>query len=192
MNRRGLVIGFVVAAIVVVAVIVLLATGGTTSGTDGTGDVKVDDGPHAPRTVQIVDIATTSVHRDGDTITLSATANGNIPRSIANGSLEYRWELGHTAETTEWIVTVAVNVDASASLLATQRDYSSTTINDTFPGDFTIKGARLTVEIDSAQVKGFPTHFDFHVESTLDANRADTRSGLAHDRAPNEGTISSG
>jgi hypothetical protein len=191
MNRRGLVIALVAVGGVIAVLIVLLATGGTQSETDKTGDVLVDQGSHAPRDVGIADIAGTSVTRAGDEATFTATANHAVPHSISNGSLEYRWEIQNGGNVL-WILSVAINVDANASLLGTQVDYSSTTIDKTLPGKLTIKGSRVQVVIDVSKLKGWPDQFDYHVESTLDANRADTKSALAHDRAPDEGDIPGG
>ena len=191
MNRRGLVIGLVLVGAVIAVLVFLLATGGVRTGNDETGDVSIEDKRHAPRDVGIADVVDTSVDREGDEVRFTATANHTVPRQISNGSLEYRWEIEEGGNVT-WILTVAINVDDNASLLATQEDYSSTTIDKSFPGSLEIKGANVAVGFDVTKVDGWPDQFEFHLETTLDANRNDTKSGLAHDRAPNEGTATGG
>ena len=191
MERRGLVIGLVIAGAVIAVVVFLLATGGVQTGNDPTGDVNIENKPHAARDVGIADIVGTSMDRDGDEVKVAATANHSVPKQISNGSLEYRWEIEEAGNVT-WILTVAVNVDVNASLLATQADYSSTTIDDSFPGTVKITGSKIQVEFDATKVDDWPDQFEFHLETTLDANRSDTKSGLAHDRAPDDGTATAG
>ena len=191
MNRRGTLLGLVVVVGVIALLVLLLATGGSPSGGDETGDVQVGAGPHAPRDVGIADIEGTSTRRDGDDLTFSATANHTVPHQISNGSLEYRWEIQENGTVT-WILSVGINVDANVSLLATQQDYSSTSIDDSFPGKLTIKGVRVVVVLDASKLKNWPDEFEFDLQTTLDANRADTNSGLARDRAPDDGTIKGG
>ncbi|HEV3471932.1 MAG TPA: hypothetical protein VG408_01830 [Actinomycetota bacterium] len=185
---RSLGVALGIVALIVI-VVVVLATGGVDRGTgagDQTADVQVDAGADPPRDVTAADIAEATVTTDGDEVVFVAEMATEIPERIPGGSLEFRWDVIEDGDDT-WIVSASVGGRPVAALTAPDSGYGSSTIDNTMPGTVEVAGTTLTVSFDRSQVDGFPQTFEWRLETTLDANRADPQSGIARDRAPDSG-----
>ena len=171
-------------AIVVVFVLILLSggdDGGSDGGSDPSGDVRIEDRPRPPKDPSLADITDGSVILDGGDVVLGATMADPVPRSVDDGSLELRWEIG-SAGSLEWIVIATVDVERNASVVATAGDYSSSTVDGTLPGDLEVDGRSVTVRLDGDELPNFPADPEWRLLSSLDGDRASSRSALATDR----------
>lgn len=188
MNRRPLAIATVIVVAVIVALVIFLVSGGgprESGGDDNEGDVLIEDGPQVPTQPDAADIQEASVAVAGDELKFTAVMASDVP-TLDEGSLEWRWELEEGGIQT-WILTANVALEPTAHLIATQKDYSSSTIDDTLPGDIAIDGSLVTVTLRVDDIDGFPGTFQWTLLTTLDASRGVARSATAHDRAPDEG-----
>lgn len=188
MNTRGVIaLGAVI--LIAAAVIALLVTGGSgTSGTDATGDVKVEGKRNPPKDRGAADIVNATVMRDGDEVIFRATLDADVPDDLDEGLLSYRWNVEEGGRET-WLVTADVTIDTTASLVAQQFDYSATTIDQSLPGTVEIDGDEVAVTIDVSELKDFPASFDWSLETVLDGDRSNTASAEATDRVPDEGVV---
>jgi hypothetical protein len=190
MNTRA-VVTFSAILVVVVVIIILLVTGGggaVNADSDPDGDVAVSEGPNAPPDTAVADISSVEVSADQGAITFEAEMASDIPRRVKNGSLAWRWELYEEGQMT-WLVTANVDLGPNASLVATQKDYSSSTIDDTLPGSIQVEGTTLRIRVRSNKVKGFPKTFDWLLKTSLDASRTKANSAVAEDVAPDSGYL---
>ncbi|MDQ3964672.1 MAG: hypothetical protein M3277_12305 [Actinomycetota bacterium] len=188
MNRSFAVAVGIVGLIVIV--VVVLATGGIEGGggpgEDMRDDVQVDSGADAPSDVTPADISDASVTTDGNELVFVAEMAIDIPERIPDGSLEFRWDVIEGGDET-WIVSAAVSGRPVAALTSPDSGYGSSTIDNTMPGTIEVDGSTLTLRFDRSKVEGFPADFEWRLETTLDAQRADPQSGIARDRAPDSG-----
>lgn len=190
MNRRPLAIAIVIVFAVVVALVILLLTGGgspESGGDDTGGDVVVDDGPQAPRQTDVADIQDASITVEGEELTFTAVMGADV-ETPEEGSSEWRWEIQEGGIQT-WILSANVALQPTAHLIATQKDYSASTIDDSLPGGVSIEGNTVTVTLQVDDIEGFPGTFQWNLQTTLDASREAARSATARDRAPDEGTF---
>jgi hypothetical protein len=190
MNTRTIVVFSVILA-VVVAIIILLVTGGggaINSDSDPEGDVTVSEGPDAPPDTTLADISRVVVSADNGEVTFEAEMASAIPRRVKNGSLAWRWEVYEGGEMT-WLVTANVDLGPNASLVATQRNYQTSTIDDTLPGSIEVEGTTLRIQVRTNKLKGFPETFDWLLKTSLDASRTKANSALAEDLAPDSGYL---
>lgn len=186
MNRSLFVALGVLGAIVVVVLILATGGAGPAGSADASDDVTVSEGQDAPAEVGPADIEEATVTRDGDAFVFVARMATDIPRRVRNGSLEFRWDIAENGTDT-WIVSAAANVSVTAALTSQRSSYGSSTIDDTMRGSVEVDGNMVTVRVDAARVEGFPTDFQWRLQTTLDANRTDPRSATATDRAPDSG-----
>lgn len=192
MDRKPLAIAVSIVAAVILVFVVLLASGGgggDTGGDDPAGDVRTSGGPRPPRDVEIADILEAGVSGDGE-IELTARMAGQLPGSLEDGSLEWRWEILEEGRTT-WILTATIDIEANASLVATQRDVSRTTIDGSLPGVIEVTDDAVTVLLETDELTDFPDEFEWQLVTSLDASRTQTRSARSTDRAPDEGSFGS-
>jgi hypothetical protein len=190
MSTRTLAVFGVVLA-VVVAVIALLVTGGgggINSDNDDGGDVSVSKGPAAPRDTNVADISRVEVTSEEGEVTFEAEMASDIPQRVKGGSLAWRWELYEEGQMT-WLVTANVDLEPNASLVATQRNYFSGTVDDTLPGSINIEGSTLRIQVQANKVKGFPEKFEWLLKTSLDASRTKENSAVAEDLAPDSGYL---
>jgi hypothetical protein len=190
MNTRTVVVFSVILA-VVVAIIILLVTGGggsINSDSDADGDVTVSDGPNVPPDTTLADISQVEVTADNGDLTFEAEMASAIPRRVKNGSLAWRWEVYEAGELT-WLVTANVDLGPNASLVATQRNYQTSTIDDTLPGSIEVEGTTLRILVRTNKLKGFPETFDWLLKTSLDASRTKAKSAIAEDLAPDSGFL---
>ena len=190
MDRRPLAAAIaIVLAVVVVLVILLLSGGGSPeSGGDDTGDdVVVDSGPRAPRQPDAADIQDASVTLEDGELTFTAVMGTEVA-TPEDGSFEWRWEIEEGGIQT-WILTANVALEPTAHLIATQKDFSRSTIDDSLPGDVSIEGDVVTVTLEVDRIEDFPGTFQWNLQTTLDASREGAGSATARDRAPDEGTF---
>lgn len=180
-------IAIVGAVAAIVAVLSLGGSGGGGASADETGDVVVDEGPRPPDDTSIADIAGSSVHKDGDLIVFEATMAGDVPSELDDGSLELRWDVSEGGQDT-WIVSASINVGANAAVTSQRTTYTSTTINETLPGEMEIDGDVVRVSLDPSKIKDFPEAFGWRLSTILDGVRDNTRSGTASDTAPESGS----
>jgi hypothetical protein len=190
MNRRPLMIAVLIVGALVVIVVLLLISGGTSSngGDDAGDDVLVEEGPNPPRDTGLADVTEATVTVDGDDIVFTAVAGTDIPSEVPDGSIEWRWEISEGANST-WTLIATVDIEANASIIATTKDFSASTVDDSLPGSVEISGAEVRVVIDRSALDGFPEDFEWTLSTTLDADRTNTRSARANDRVPDEGSF---
>ncbi len=190
MERRTLILLGIVIIAVGVSVI-LLVTGGAApeaSADDAKGDVKVGRGGTRPKDTSIADIQTATVRHDGSDLIFSVVMVGDIPREFSKEALSWRWEL-YESDRLTWIVSANVDLGPNVSVVATQKNYSTSTVDDTLPGEIDLEGKTLTVRIRADDVDGFPAAFAWFVETSLDGSRLKATSALAKDRAPDGGFL---
>ena len=192
MDRKPFAIAVLIVAAVILVAVILLASGGRggeTGGDDPAGDVRTSGGPGPPRDVSIADILEAGVLGEGE-IELAARMAGKLPASLGDGSLEWRWEILEQGRTA-WILTATIDVEANASLVATQRDVSLTTINGSLPGDIEVTEDAVVVRLETDELSSFPDEFEWQLVTSLDASRTQTRSARSTDRAPDDGSFGS-
>ena len=160
---------------------------GTSGGGDAAGDVTVGKGPEPPEDPSIADISSAEVRREGDRLIFEATMASEVPSSVDDGSLEFRWDISEEGRDT-WIVTASINVEANAAVTSQKTAYGSSTIDDSMPGSVEIDGDVLRVSLRADRIDSFPKTFAWKLKTTLDGSRADPGSGTATDSFPGEGT----
>lgn len=189
MNRGRSLITLGVIVVVALAVIWLLATGGSEpSSEDVVGDVRVSRGPKPPTETELADVHRASVTFEDGAFVFEATTGGEPPGSFEKETLTWRWELGQEGNVT-WIVTANVDIEPTASLVATQFDYSVSTITEDLPGEISIDGSTVRVTIDKDKVRDFPDAFSWSLTTEFDGDRGRTRSAVARDRVPDRGLL---
>lgn len=194
MNQRSTAIAIVAVVLVIAFGIWLLVSGGSSSGTssdDPAGDVAVGKGRRPPSDLAPADLTGGGAGIDGSELTLTAEVDGEVPGELKDGALSYRWEIFENGNNT-WIVTAGVDVGVTASMLATQFDYESSTIDETLPGDVRIDGSTVTVTVDTGDLDDFPSDFQWSLQTSLDGVRTETGSAVATDRMPDGGTVDAG
>lgn len=190
MNKTLWVAIGIVGAIAAVIIVLTLGgdggPGGSGPGGDASGDVAVGEGPKPPEDATLADIVTSDVRKDGNVVVFEATMRKDIPSSVEDGSLEFRWDLSEGGNET-WIVTASISVDVNAAITSQKTTYGSSTIDGSMPGKVEIDGDVLRVILRAGQIEGFPNNFTWTLKTTLDGVRADPGSGTATDSAPDGG-----
>ena len=191
MRRSVLALGAVLAAVAVS--VVLLITGGadTHSVQDPAGDVTFTEGEGAPRDDALADIVKASVRRVGDGLVFEVEMNDAVPNKLAKQAMGWRWEVYEGGQMT-WLLSANVDLGPNVSVVATQTNYSASTVDDTLPGSISVDGSNITVELDASGIEGFPLEFDWLLKTMLDGNRSEATSALAEDRAPDAGYLKVG
>ena len=174
--------------VVVGGIVLLLFTGGSSpqASGDAADDVAVGTERKPPEDASLADLVASEVTVSDGEVRFEATLGADIPNKIPDGSLELRWDL-LTGGTESWIVQVNVNIGVSAAITSQQTNYGSSTVDDTLPGEVTVEGDSVTLLMDTGQIKGFPSDFQWRLTSTLDASMSDTRSAVATDTLPDSG-----
>ena len=187
-NRTGwVVIGIVGAIAALVAVLTLGGDAGPGgAGGDAGGDVSVGEGPNPPSDASIADIVSSDVRKEGDAVVFEATMEKEIPSSVKDGSLEFRWDLAENGTET-WLVTASINVEAHAAITSQKTAYGSSTIDGSMPGHVEVDGNVVRITVTPGEVEGFPSTFTWTLKTTLDGVRSDPGSGTATDSAPDDG-----
>ena len=189
MNKTGWVaIGIVAAIAALVAVLTLGGDGAGPGGPGGDagGDVSTGEGPKPPSDASLADILRSDVRQDGNAVVFEATMDKEIPSSVKDGSLEFRWDLSENGAET-WIVTASINVETNAAVTSQRTAYGSSTIDGSMPGEVEVEGNVLRVILRAGQIDAFPDTFTWVLKTTLDGVRADPGSGTATDTAPDGG-----
>ena len=203
MNRKQLAIVFSIVGLALAAVIVLLVTGappqGPVPGADGVseandpaGDVTITQGGDAPTEIALADIVAAHVYEADGELSFEVQLGQQVPRRVRGGSLDLRWEVKESGNTT-WLLTANFDVGPNASLL-TQIEgssYGSSTFDGSFPGAISVDGDRVVITLRPADLPGdappFPESFTWTLSTSLDAAAGDPASALAQDRAPDAG-----
>lgn len=187
-GRSLLVLGVIV--LVVVAAVWLLSGAGDSGGstTDAKGDVEVTKGSKPPSDNKLADLTEGSIVLDGDSAVFEATVDQNVPDALDGEAIAFRWEITENGQVT-WIVSASVDVERTASVVATQVDYRSTTIDDSLPGDLVVEDGTVTVTLETGGLEGFPSAFDWTLQTELDGDRTRSPSAVATDSIPNEGSL---
>jgi hypothetical protein len=179
----------IVGGLVVIVVLLLISGGGgSDGGDDKSDDVLVEEGPKPPRDTGLADITSATVTADGDELVFTAVAGTEIPSEVEDGAIEWRWEIVEGANAT-WTLIATVDIETHASIIATTQDFSASTVDDSLPGSVETSGAEVRVVLDRSALEGFPSEFEWTLSTTLDANRTNTKSARANDRAPDEGSF---
>ena len=190
MNAKQLAIVSAIVGVVLIAIIVLLVTGGGPAGQeaeDASGDVVVGEGEGAPELTALADIQEASVYEEASQIVFEAEMGTAIPKTIKDGTMEWRWEVSEGGTLT-WLVTANVSVKKPvASVTAQQTGYGSSTIDGLLPGRIDYDGSTITVRLTQPEIPKFPTRFTWNLKTTLDGDRADPASATASDTAPESG-----
>jgi hypothetical protein len=161
---------------------------------DAAGDVRVIEGRQPkgaadiPIAASVADIVGAEVSSRGADLVFRVTTAGPIPETFERSSLEFRFDITDQ-EGNGWILSSTVNVSPSAALVSATTDYTSTTIDDSFPGELDVSGRTLTITLDPTRVDGFPGSFEWALTTKLVVFRDLPRSAGAEDRYPDEGTI---
>lgn len=186
--RSLIVLGVIV--VVAVEAVWLLSGGGNSGGstTDPTGDVVVTKGPKRPADIKLADLTKGSIVLEDGSAVLEATVDATVPESLDVEAIAFRWEITENGQVT-WIVSASVDVERTASLVATQVDYRSSTIDRSLPGDLVIQGGTVTVTLETDGLEGFPSAFDWTLQTELDGDRTRSPSAVAKDSVPNEGSL---
>ena len=192
--KRGSVVALGVVVGVVAVLIWVLVTGGGGSGSvsssanDEERDVELTNGPTPPKDVSFVDIRSSSVSVAGENVVFEVKLAGEIPNKLGKGNATWRWDIEEEATVT-WIVQASVNVEKTASILATQVDFSGSSIAGDLPGEFTIEGDTVRIVLERDRLDDFPTSFSWALRSEVDGDLAVTESSLGSDRLPDDGSL---
>lgn len=190
MNNKQLGLVAAVVGVVLAAIIVLLVTGGPPTeelARDGENDVTVSEGPAPPQDDALADIRSTRVYSQEDDIIFEAVMPVDIPQSLRNETMSWRWEVLEGGSET-WIVSANISVgDPIASVLSTQTGYGASTNDDTLPGELQRNGSTLMIRLRPSEIDDFPSEFTWRLETSLDGDRGNARSALAGDTAPPSG-----
>lgn len=190
MNRgRSLVVLGVIVLVALAAVWLLSGagdSGGSTS--DPKGDVVVTKGPKRPADIKLADLTEGSIVLEDGSAVFEATVDQNVPDALDGEAIAFRWEITENGQVT-WIVSASVDVERTASVVATQVDYRSSTIDQSLPGDLVVEGGTVTVTLETDGLEGFPSAFDWTLQTELDGDRVRSPSAVAKDSVPNEGSL---
>ena len=145
------------------------------------------EGPKPPTDPSLADISAADVRRDGDRLIFEATMATDLPGSLPDGSLEFRWDISEGDRDT-WIVLAAINVETHAAVTSQRTQYGSSTIDNTLPGRIEVDGDVLRVTLNIDKIDDFPETFGWRLMTTLDGLRADTGSARATDTVPDSGS----
>jgi hypothetical protein len=187
-GSSALVLGIIVA--LGAGVVWLLSSGGGGSGTsdDPKGDVVVSKGPKAPKGKGLVDLRHGAITVEGGTASFEARVDAVVPEDVDEEAITYRWELIENGQVT-WIISANVDVGRTASVLATQHDYRSSTIDDSLPGKLTVQAETVFIELETEDLEDFPSSFEWTLQTELDGDRTTAPSAVATDRIPDEGSL---
>jgi hypothetical protein len=187
-SRSLLVLGIIV--VLGAGVAWLLSGAGNSGGSseDGTGDVTITKGAKPPRDHKLADLTGGSVVPGDDGMTFEASVDTSIPGSLENGAMTFRWELTERGQIT-WIVSASIDVERTASIVATQFDYRSSTIDRSLPGELQVDGGTVTLTLRTEELERFPTSFDWVLKTELDGDRGRSPSAVAEDVVPNDGSL---
>lgn len=187
-GRSLLVLGVIV--LVAVAAVWLLSGAGNSGGstTDPTGDVVVTKGPKRPADIKLADLTKGSIVLEDGSAVFEATVDAAVPGSLDVEAIAFRWEVTENGQVT-WIVSASVDVERTASVVATQVDYRSSTIDESLPGDLVVEDGTVTVTLETDGLEDFPSAFDWTLQTELDGDRTRSPSAVAKDLVPNEGSL---
>lgn len=191
-KRVALVVGAVI--IIVGLIVLLLSTGGvsdTASREDPADDVVLGEGSDRPQHLGLVDVREVTVRSEGGLVRFEARMERPLALRFPQESAVWRWEINEAGELT-WIISVNLDVGANVSIIATQRDYSASTINKTFPGKVSVRGDVILVRLETTELEGWPVSFETVLKTTLDGSRTKATSALAEDRVPDGGYLQVG
>ena len=191
MNRGPSAIALGVIAVIVAGTIWLLASGGAEPSTeDPTGDVRVSKGGKAPDATEVADLLEGGARIENGRAIFEARVADDVPRSLRAGAMSWKWEVIEEGVVT-WIVSANVDIERTASLVATQFDHSSSTIAGTLPGRLDAEGDTIRVTLELEELEDFPDAFSWTLGTTLDGDRTQASSAVAEDRVPDEGSLDS-
>ena len=179
-RRLWVPVGIVVLGVVVVLLLVTGGDPGTDRGTDESGDVVVEDGEIASDDARLADILEADVRRESGLVIFEATMADELPEDLNNRSLEFRWDLTEGGEDT-WIVSASITIEVTAAVTSQRTAYGSSTIDGSMPGNVTIDGDRLEIELEAGKIQGFPDTFEWRLTSTFNSDLRDTTSPVARD-----------
>lgn len=190
MNNKQLAIAAAVVGAVLTVIIVLLVTGGPPTeelARDEENDVTVSNGPAPPKDLALADVRSTRVYAQDDEIVFEAVMPVDIPKSLDNQTMSWRWEILEGGSET-WIVSANISVGGPiASVLSTQTGYGASTNDNTLPGEVERSGSTLMIRLRPSEIERFPSQFTWRLETSLDGNRGNANSALAGDTAPRSG-----
>ena len=193
MNRARSAIVLGVIALVCGGLIWLFTSGGGQVGSaeDPTGDVIVSKGPRPPKSEDLADLTTAEVTTTDGGLVFEGTVGRPVPESLESGVVTFRWELSENGRVT-WILSASVTIEPTASLLAQEFDYQSSTIDKSLPGELELDGDTVRVTLETAEIERFPESFTWTLETELDGDRTKTGSATARDVIPDEGGLDVG
>jgi hypothetical protein len=177
--------------IVVAAGVAFLLSGGGGSGAsekDPKGDVVVTKGPKRPQGITLADLTKGAVRFETGVAVFEATVDALIPEELEGEAITFRWEINESGQPT-WIVSASVDVSRTASVIATQVDYRSSTIDESLPGELVVEGETVRVTLRTEELEGFPSSFDWTLHTELDGDRVTAPSSVAKDSIPDEGSL---
>jgi hypothetical protein len=183
MNNRQMAAAAGVAAVFVAVIVVLLATGGEDteeSFDDPLGDVAVAEGSATGEDLTLADILHAEAHTEDGEVVFEARLGRTIPEESTDQDLDLRWEVAEGGDST-WFVFANLDFGPNAYIVSEKTDYGSSTIDKTFPGSVEVRGDILEIRLTAGEIPGFPTSFEWHLETTL------TGDAIGTDRAPDEG-----
>lgn len=191
MNRGPSAVVLIAIAVIVAGTIWLLASGGAEPSTeDPAGDVRVSRGDRAPGETDVADVLDAGARIEDGRAVFEARVADDVPGSLRSGAMSWKWEVLEDGVVT-WIVSANVDVERTASLIATQFDHSSSTIAGTLPGRLEAEGDTVRVTLELEELERFPDAFDWTLRTTLDGDRNKATSAVAEDRVPDEGSLGS-
>lgn len=190
MNRGRSLLVLGVMVLVAAAAMWLLSGAGDSGGStsDPKGDVVFTKGPKRPADVKLADLTRGSIVLEDGAAVFEATVDQNVPDALDGEAIAFRWEIIENGQVT-WIVSASVDVERTASVVATQIDYRSSTIDESLPGDLVVEGGTVTVTLETDGLEGFPSAFDWKLQTELDGDRTRSPSAVANDSVPNEGSL---
>ena len=190
-GRSALVLVTIVGLIAGAVWLFASASGPGGSSEDRSGDVVVGKGPKAPKEPAVADLRSASVEIADGTAVFEARVEGDIPDSFEDEAIEFRWEITEDDRMT-WIVSASLSIEPTASVVATQFDYRSSTIDRSMPGELVVEGMTVRLTLEISEIERFPEAFAWTLESQLDGDRSKAGSAEAGDVIPDEGSLEAG
>lgn len=191
MDRKQLALVGGAVAIAAVAIVFLLVTGGEDTAkapVETTGDVEILPGENPPDPTVLADIEFAEVRREGSNIILEARLGEEIPKKLKGQSFDIRWDI-EAPDPGKFIVSANLDVGANVALVgaAENNAFGSSTLDESFPGEFKVEGKTWTITIRADEVPDWPEEFTWKLTTSLDGDPGNPQSGRAEDHSPDAG-----
>jgi hypothetical protein len=149
------------------------------------GDLLIsgDAGEDDPAVSGLADIEGASITAQGTDLILTATMAAAIPGELAEGAVDWIWELTSPSGRT-WTLAANLNIGLQATLISNQGGRPLSTLDHSFPGRVGLGGDEVTVTLRTRRLRGFPREFEWSLHSSVVIDRSDPAAFQAKDSFP--------